>query len=411
MNSPNGNGFLMKSEFANELDAIADWWADNIVDTSSGTLFGLIDGHAKKHSDGRRSLVYTCRMLWFFSEMIKDCDDEGDKQKYLEVAQIAFDSISSDFLDRVNGGFFWEIGGRGEPIDRSKKVYGHAFCIYGLVSFSAATGSSVAARLAEECFAILENRFRDRKFGGYVETLGEDWSPAADFRLSDCDGNYPKSMNAHLHVMEAFTSYHRFFDNETSKAALKDSFELFRSYILRDSSRLILFADLDWADQSGDERSLGHEIEFSWLACEAAETLGCEETIKWAQEEAVKIANHILHHGMTAEGRIFEGDSDSSVWWVQAEAIVGFINAYEVTGEVKFAEAALNVWKFIKNHHRSEHNGLWTWYDSGTVKGNEAKYLAGPWKGPYHDGRAMLEGVKRLEQLVKASDALSSVLS
>jgi len=228
-----------------------------------------------------------------------------------------------------------------------------------------------------------------------METLGDNWRVIEDLRLSDDDGNYPKSMNAHLHVMESFTHFHRLWPTKASESALRNVIEIFRTYIVRDKVRLLLFAKLDWSDHSEGVRSFGHEIEFSWLVCEAAKVLGCPDTTKWARAVAVEIADCILDVGMTAEGRIIESHSSSSVWWVQAEAIVGYINAYQIAGNAKFLEAAASAWSLVKKEHLSEHKGLWTWHDHNGAK----KYFAGPWKGPYHDGRAMLEAKRRLEKI------------
>jgi len=386
---------LMKKEFAEELIAIADWWTENLVESSQSSLVGLVDENAKKHCDSRRSLVYTSRVLWFFSELAKHNTNESKNQKYTAIATMAYQSIIDEFYDQTNGGLFWEVSGDGHPLDRSKKVYGHAFCIYGLASYYEVTRSQEVADFSKELFETLNARFLEPQFGGFMETLGDNWRVIKDLRLSDDDQNYPKSMNAHLHVMESFTHYHRLWPTEASESALRNIIQIFRTYIVRDKVRLLLFANLDWSDQSEGVRSFGHEIEFSWLVCEAAEVLGCPDTTKWARAVAVAIADCILDVGMTAQGRIIESDSSSSVWWMQTEAIVGYINAYQIAGNAKFLEAAALAWSLVKKEHLSEHKGLWTWHDHNGAK----KYFAGPWKGPYHDGRAMLEAKNRLEKI------------
>ncbi|KHF33277.1 Cellobiose 2-epimerase [Paenibacillus sp. P1XP2] len=97
-------------------------------------------------------------------------------------------------------------------------------------------------------------------------------------------------------------------------------------------------------------------------------------------------------------------DADKD-WWPQAEAMVGFYNAYELTGDPKFRAAALDSWKFIQQYIVDREHGEWHW----GVDPNGVPLPGGPkisaWKCPYHNGRACLEMLSRLQKETNGREA------
>ena len=381
-------------EFDQEAKDIAFWWSENLIDKSRNRFYGLIDSRLIADPSSSQSLVYNSRILWFFSEMAMAATDVSSERKFLSVAEIAFETLSSEFQDTVDGGMFWEVNHLGQPIDQAKRVYGQAFCLYGLVSYFKASQSAAAEALARGLFDVIQQKCLDKTFGGYFESFSRDWQPLEDQRLSSSDRNFPKSMNTNLHVMEALTSFHQVMGTHDSNVALRNCIETFRKHLLTSELRLKLFSDIKWADRSGGKFSQGHEIEFTWLLCTAATAAGDEDLISWAKSIAVKMTDRILGNGVRENGLLPEEErGDKSIWWIQAEAILGFLNAFEISDRPEFLKAAEAVWDFAKCYHRSSERGLWTWYSVRDQA--KQKYVAGPWKGPYHDGRAMLEGRQR----------------
>ena len=84
------------------------------------------------------------------------------------------------------------------------------------------------------------------------------------------------------------------------------------------------------------------------------------------------------------------------VWWVEAEAVVGFINAYQHSGDKTFLDSAKSVWEYIKSDIIDKRPGS-EWYSEVSFehKPHEWKEIVGPWKCPYHNGRMCLEVIKR----------------
>ena len=88
--------------------------------------------------------------------------------------------------------------------------------------------------------------------------------------------------------------------------------------------------------------------------------------------------------------------NENRIWWVQAEAIVGFINAFQKTGDSKYMDAARALWKFTKTYIVDTREGSeWFWevHPDGTPI---MKPIVEPWKCPYHNGRMCLEMITRL---------------
>jgi mannobiose 2-epimerase len=171
---------------------------------------------------------------------------------------------------------------------------------------------------------------------------------------------------------------------------------------------LRLFLAEDWEPRS-NTISFGHDIEFSWLAVEAAEVLGDEKRLAEAKAEAVKIAEATLKEGVDPDGGVL-GEADPhgltvtfKEWWPQAEATVGFLNAYQISGDRRFLAASIHTWDFIEKHLIDHERG--EWFHGISRDGKHVSSLKmGFWKCPYHSGRACLELVERLGKVNAAAE-------
>ncbi|MBN2370211.1 MAG: AGE family epimerase/isomerase [Vicinamibacteria bacterium] len=380
---------------------IIPFWRTHGPDAERGGFIGQMSNDLKVDQAASKGLILNARLLWSFAAFYLHLGDES----CLAIARRAYDYIEERFWDVEHGGAFWLLDPDGQPRDMKKKIYGQAFLVYALSEYHRATGSEKALCRAREVFELVEAHARDVDHDGYLETFERDWQPAEDLRLSDDDLNEKKSMNTHLHVMEAYTNLLRVWPDTRLRARLTALIDLFMRHILDPRGRQFrLFFDEAWTVKS-DHISFGHDIEGSWLLCEAAEVIGNPRLLDRVREQALAMADAVWREGRDADGGLFYAASSRGVkdsdkhWWPQAEAVVGFLNAFELSKETRFFEAALASWRFIENRIIDRRHGEWFWRVSrdGAPDPNQPKISE--WKCPYHNGRMCIEAAERLERL------------
>jgi mannobiose 2-epimerase len=377
---------------------ILPFWLEHSVDHRHGGFIGRMSNELSIDRQAHKGLILNARLLWTFSALSRS---EGP-EPYLELARRAYDYLSAHFWDDRFGGAFWQVDCHGVLVDDKKKIYGQAFCIYALSEYFLATGEPIALRRARELFDLIERHSNDAAHGGYIETCNRDWTAADDVRLSDKDMNEKKSMNNHLHVLEGYTNLYRVWPDPQVADELSGLIDLFERQILnRDTFHFGHFFNERWELRS-DTYTFGHDIEGSWLLCEAAEVLGRAERIEKVNSVAVDIAQAVYEQGLDSDGGLFyearagEVIDTNKEWWPQAEAVVGFLNACQLSGREHFFQATAACWGFIERSIVDRTHGEWFWRvdQNGTPDRNEPKISE--WKSPYHNTRACLETIRRL---------------
>jgi len=399
---------LFEAELAAHAQSLFDWWRS--IETADGFL-PEVDAAGVARPDAGHSIILSTRLLWYFSAYGRIAGNV----EALRLADKALKRLRTHFLDETYGGFLWALNADASPSASHKQAYAQAFGIYALAEHYAASGEASSLELARRLFRLLERHYRDAVHGGYIEALSRNFTPVSDQRLSDKDLNAPKSMNTHLHVLEAYARLHQVAPTSETEAALGYVLDLFCNHIVdADTGHLRLFFDMDWRSQSAHV-SYGHDIEASWLLWEAAEALGDPVRLAAFRPICLRIAGATGAGGMGRDGGVYyEADAEGGAlnavgeWWGQAEALVGFLNAYELSGDEAHLLRAWSVWSFVKLRHLPEGHGEWSWYPEGSGRTNP--YLAGAWKCPYHNGRALMEGVGRLKRLTACPEPRAAAL-
>ena len=379
------------------LENILPFWRERTVDVERGGFIGEMSNDLQIKPEAGKGLILNARILWTFSAAARFTNDPADRA----LADRAYNYLIEEFLDRDHGGYFWELDPAGNVVDATKKIYGQAFCVYALSEYHRACADPAALQHAIDVFRLIESRSRDQKHGGYWEALSRDWQPIEDVRLSDKDMNERKSMNTHLHVLEGYTNLFGLWPDAELKASLMDLIAGFFTHIIdHQTNHFHHFFDDEWTPRS-DSNTFGHDIEGSWLLCEAADAIGSESTIATVRKAAVRIARTVLDEGVDSDGGLFyEGRNDRIIdsnkeWWPQAEAVVGFLNAYQISNDEAFLQAAGCCWDFIDRHIIDREHGEWFWRVDRHGKPDPLEPKVSMWKCPYHNGRACLEIVRR----------------
>jgi mannobiose 2-epimerase len=380
---------------------ILPFWIEHAVDQERGGFYGEITNDLSVDRNASKGALLCSRILWTYSAAYRRYHDPA----YLEMAHWAYDDLAAHFWDEQYGGLYWEVDAEGRAINTRKQIYGQAFGIYGLSEYYRATGNAAALHKAIAILGAIEQYAYDPVHGGYLEAFTRDWRLAQDLRLSDVDMNEKKSMNTHLHIMEAYANLMRAWNDAELRSKQAELLELMMTRIIDPRTHhTILFFDEYWNCKS-DHVSYGHDIEASWLLVESADVLGDADLIEAASALAVPMAQATLDEGIDPDGgMVYEATPKGIVqpnkeWWPQAEAVVGFINAYQLSSKAHFMEAALKSWDFIEAYLVDRTYGEWFRYVTrdGAVGMDEPKVSF--WKCPYHNGRACLETIERLSYL------------
>lgn len=339
--------------------------------------------------------VMAFRVLWSLSAVHRKFPDSGAG----DYAARVYDFVVSNFVDRVNGGILWSVGPSGEVVSSKKQSYAIGFAIYALSEYSIASGSSEACGLAMQLFRCLEEKAWDASSGGYVEALSADWTPLEDVRLSDKDMNAVFTMNTHLHILEPYTSLYTLTSDASVRSAILRLLDIFRDRIYDTRTRhLGSFFNSCW-ERLDTEISYGHDIEASWLICEAADAVGVADRSYHDLADRLVMA---CEDGFRADGSlVYRYDSgrwdEERHWWVQAEAAVGLMKMYRRTADLIWLDRCHRTWDYIRNNIVDTVGGEWFWsrLPDGSINRTEDK--AGFWKCPYHNSRMCVELLNMLE--------------
>ena len=385
----------MISEIKDQLvNGIIPFWK-SLRDDEFGGYYGYMDYETltvdKKAVKG---CILHSRILWFFSNAYMVLKDNT----LLDEARHAYAFVKDHCLDAENGGIYWALNYDGTVYDNLKHTYNQAFCIYALSSYYDATGDREALEKAYALYHLIESKCRDAN--GYLEAFTVDFKPADNDFLSENGVMADRTMNTLLHVLEAYTELYRVDGSRDVGSSLRGIFDIFIKHIYNpERKRQEVFFDLDY-NTLIDLHSYGHDIETSWLMDRSLEVLNDEfYKVKLAPVTKALAENvyDLAFDGHSLYNECERGVNNTlRVWWVQAETVVGFVNAYQKTGEDKYLDAAKSCWEYIRDVIIDKRPGS-EWLSEVDDNGVciTKKPIVEPWKCPYHNGRMCLEVLKR----------------
>jgi mannobiose 2-epimerase len=378
----------LKKEIVQDLtENILPFWAKFAPDTIKGGFYGMLNYDGSPVADAEKGGILNARLLWTFSSAYRILND-ADYKILADRAQRYFIDY---FIDKEYNGSYYTLNADGLPLDTEKVVYQNAFAVYALSEHYRATGNEESLSEAVAIYKKLVEYAYDSINGGFVESFTRDWQMVSS--------PFPKTMDNNLHVLESFTNLYRVWKDEGLKKMLKQQIDIMSNKILdRTTWHEQLYFTMDWRSQV-EAYSNSHDIESSWLLVEAAEVLGDAKILGDARNIAVNLATAQLKQGVDARGAIIgdklDGNADNYIWWPQAEAFTGFLNAWQISKDKKFLDAAVYLWDWIKDYLIDREYGEWykIVHADGTPEKEAAK--AGQWRCPYHNSRMGFEIMTR----------------
>jgi mannobiose 2-epimerase len=388
-------------EMSAELARITNFWLTNTLDERRGGFIGQMDSAGQIDTEVSKGSILNARILWTFSAAYRQTADPV----HLAAATRAFEYLLAHFIDNEHGGIYWLVAANGQPVNTRKQIYALAFAIYGLSEYYLATQNPRALEASQQLFEWIETYSYDPAHGGYFEAFGRAGEPLVDQRLSDKDRHAPKTMNTHLHVLEAYANLYRCWPDARLAARLQGLLNTFLTHILdAKTGHLRLFFAADWTPVA-DLVSYGHDIEAAWLLREAAQVLNDGALLAQVEAAGLRLTT------ATAAALLPDGSLPHELdratghldrhreWWVSAEAMVGFLNAYELTGNVAHLHQSYQAWRFAQRHLLDHAHGEWRWGVHDDYQPMLEQDKVGFWKCPYHNARACLEVLHRCQLL------------
>ncbi len=400
-------------------EKLIPFWAARAVEPTYGGFQTNYDKDGKRTDVTEKSLLSQARCIFTLSHAMRLGFMWPNGRESL---QQGIDFLFHHFRDPEYDGYYWIVEADGHPIDDNKIIYGHSFLIYGLSEYALLTGDKTAEKEAIRLFDMLQERVVDKEYGGYFEHFDRKFEP----KQARGDIGVHKSLDVHMHLMEAFTTLLELTKAGNHKKALEDVIELIYDKMIDPGTGTgISMFTQDWTpianveldtvwgrdrfDEDGkstDITSYGHNIELAWLYLHAQDILGIPR--EKSLDRVIPIYEHTYHRGIDWEfGGIFvEGQRDgeptevTKEFWQQAEAMVGFLDAYLLTKNQKYLDAFKNVHDFVFT--KNINWDLGEWYALLSREGNLIwDYMGTSWKVFYHTVRGTCQVIKKLEKAVQ----------
>ncbi len=371
---------------------ILPFWLDQL-DHQAGGFIGKVDENLVPDGTFAKSGVMHSRYLWAFSASYDRLKDPLLK----EAADHAFDFISKVLWDKRHGGIYWSVTADGQPTNPLKHLYSQAFAIYGLSEYYLTCQEPLALSLAIELFHLVEAKAFEPELGGYHEEFTQDWQPVTSSQVTADLKTIRFTTNSHLHLLEAYSNLYQVWPDDQLQAKIGFLQQLFSEKIYHPAGYFHQYFNANWQPLTTG-LSFGHDIESAWLLDRSLDVLGIDLPSLRAitQQVADYQLNHGLDKGAMNNQTDFQTLDQTKVWWVQAEAIIGFYNAYEKTGESAYLAAVHSIWDYVQTYFIDPRpHSEWFGYlvDEQPLKAN----ISDDWKGPYHTVRMYLELIKRME--------------
>ena len=381
----------VKTHLVNDL--IPFW--KKLRDDVYGGYYGWLSYDLVLDQKAVKGCILNSRILWFFSNAYMLLGDES----LLEEAKHGYAFMREHCIDREQGGLYWSLAYDGTPEDTTKHTYNQAFAIYALASYYAASKDESALKTAMDIYHIIEERCTDEI--GYREAFDRSFREIGNDKLSENGVMAEKTMNTLLHVFEAYTELYRVSGDAGVKKRLMWILDTIAEKVYDPAlHRQEVFFDREMKSIL-DLHSYGHDIETAWLLRRGTDILGERSYAEKMLPIILDLTGQVYRAAF--DGRSLANECEKGVvderriWWVQAEAVVGFLNGYQLApAHEEYLEAARSEWEFIKTYMIDKRKGS-EWYQEVDSTGvpTAGEPIVEPWKCPYHNGRMCMEVIRR----------------
>lgn len=400
--------------------SLLPFWLEKSPDLQFGGVLSYFDRFGRPTGETTKTFLMQIRSLYTMSSAHRFGYGGG---RCAELAAEGARFIADHYWDAQHDGWFWIADRAGTPTILDKVGYGQCFGIYAFSEYFLATGDPLGRELALRSYDAVSRHMVDTRHGGYLELFERDWQPKPAGRY----GGDRKSLDVHMHMMEALTSLYAMTGAVSHRRRLEEVIDLILKRMLHPDTglgyihftydfqplRRIIFAT-EWGRDARpveeaapiDQTSPGHNVEFAWLLMHAADTLGLPRSTYAGVLR--RTCDHCLEFGLDPEyGGVYADVpmTRSAVltekqFWQQAEVLIGMLDAYALFKEEKYWQGFRNVYDFVFNKLVVMEAGG-EWYERTDRSGRPIDDALGhAWKINYHTVRSMVQSIHRLRGLI-----------
>jgi len=411
-----------KKEAENHLKTeLLPFWTSRMKDEINGGFITHFDQEGKDTGEDEKSLIAQTRCLYTIASAHRAGYGDG---KFAALARHGADFLIDKMWDMKYGGFYWMMGRRGNVKMDQKIIYGQSFAMYSLSEYTLATGDPRGLEYAGRVFDLLQKYCVDTMYGGYWEMFNRNWNLCGP----GSQGGDRKTLDVHMHLMEAFTTLYECSGQEVHRRKLLEDMEILINRIIHPVYKTgIPQFFMDWTvapqikfdiiwgwdrfsaeGQKGnatDNTCFGHNAEFAWLLLHALHIL---KTDPAPYADLVKtILEHTITNGIDNEfGGVFvEGPHSGGVYdkekefWQQAEVLIALLDGAILFGGDQYWNAYKNVHRFVFDKVINKKVG--EWYPLLTRRGEPIwTHMGHSWKINYHTVRSMIQSIQRMDTLL-----------
>ncbi len=406
-----------KKHFTTEL---LPFWLDRCKDDANGGFITHFDKDGKDTGEDEKSALAQLRTVYSMSAAHRAGFGGG---RCAEYARHGVDFLIEKVWDKQHGGFYWTTNRKGNVAIDKKIMYGLSFGMYAMAEYTLATGDPRGQEYAEKTFDLVKKYAADTMYGGYFEMFERNW----DLCGPGPQGGDRKTLDVHMHLMEAFTTLYECTGKSIHRRTLLEDIDLLFTRILHPKyatgipqftvdwkvAPQIKF-DIVWGwdrfaeggakPNAEDNTSAGHNVEFAWLLAHATDVLGghwdqCKGVIKKAMDHGRDNGIDPEYGGVYTEGPHAGGVYDmEKEFWQQAEVMIGMLEGCLRFGPAEYWPAYVNVHRFVFD--KMIHHPVGEWWPLTTREGQPIwTHMSHSWKVNYHTIRCMIECIRRLEKL------------
>ena len=402
--------------------SLLPFWLERMLDRKNGGFITHFDEFGEDTGENNKSLISQTRCIYTMAAAHRAGYGDG---KCADLARSGIDFLIQRMWDKEYGGFYWMVDRTGKVLKHDKVLYGQSFAIYCLSEYTITFNDPIGLQYAEQTFDLIQNHCHEPQFGGYLEMFDRSW----ELKGPGSPGGDRKTLDVHMHLMEAFTCLYDCSQKEVHKQKLIEVIDLLINKILHSEYKTGIpqfskdwkqvpqikfdiiwgwdrYDDTEQKANPSDNTCYGHNAEFAWLLIHALNILNID--ISGYRDLLIKIFDHTVDNGIDTEfGGVFvEGPHGGGVYdqekefWQQAEVLIGMLDAYLLTEDPKFWQSYKNVFDFtfnkVINHKVGE------WWPLLSREGEPIwRHMGHAWKTNYHTVRSMIQSIDRLSKIIE----------